>query len=77
MGSETALPGPFAIDTDGDDRLARVEVVSEFGRHFARLDANSDGAVTRAELLTVRNPPQRPLRERDFLEFEQRRQRRP
>lgn len=72
MGSETALPGPFSIDTDGDDRLARAEMISEFGRQFDRLDTNRDGSITRAELLTVRNPRQRPLRERDLREFQRR-----
>lgn len=73
MGSETALPGPFAIDTDGDDRLARTEVMNEFGRQFIRLDQNADGAITRAELLTVRNSRLRPLRERDLRQYERRR----
>lgn len=77
MGSETATPGPFAIDADGDDRLARAEMLDAFGRQFVRLDANRDGAVTRAELLTVRHPPQRPLRERDLRRFQERQPRRP
>ena len=74
MGSQTALPGPYAIDTDGDDRLARPEMVNEFGRQFIRLDTNADGAVSRAELLTVRNPRLPPLR-RDRDERAIRRQR--
>lgn len=72
LGSDTAMPGPFAIDADGDDRLARAEMLGEFGRLFVRLDVNSDGAVTRAELLTVRHPPQRPLRERDLRRLPER-----
>jgi hypothetical protein len=75
MGSETALPGPFAIDRDGDDRLARAEMLSEFGRQFERLDANRDAALARAELLTVRNPV-RQLQERDLRRL-QRQPRRP
>lgn len=75
MGSETALPGPFAIDTDGDDRLTGAELVNEFGRQFIRLDTDRDGAVARAELLTVRNPPQRPLREQDLRRFQERQRR--
>jgi hypothetical protein len=38
LGSQSALPGPFAIDADGDTRLSRVEFLSEFGRQFTRLD---------------------------------------
>jgi len=77
MGSQNALPGPFSIDSDGDDRLSRQEVLNEFGRHFIRLDADANGAVTRAELLTVRNPALRPLpRDLRLMDLERRRQRR-
>jgi hypothetical protein len=64
LGSQSALPGPFAIDADGNDRLSRDEFTAEFGRQFQRLDADTDGAVTHAELLTVRNPRLGPVRER-------------
>lgn len=73
MGSQSALPGPFAIDSDGDDRLSRPEVVNEFGRQFIRFDQNADGSLTRAELLTVRNPRMRPLRRDQELRPLQRR----
>jgi len=65
LGSQSALPGPFAIDADGDNRLSRAEFLAEFRRQFARIDKNGDGAVTRAELLTVRNPAMRPLWDRN------------
>jgi hypothetical protein len=65
LGSQSALPGPFAIDGDGDTRLSRDEFLAEFARQFTRLDRSADGAVSRAELLTVRNPGQQPLWDRN------------
>jgi hypothetical protein len=65
LGSQSALPGPFAIDADGDNRLSREEFLAEFRRQFTRLDKNKDGAVSRAELLTVHNPAMAPLWDRD------------
>lgn len=65
LGSQSALPGPFAIDVDGDNRLSREEFLAEFRRNFARLDKGKDGAVSRAELLTVRNPGLAPLWDRN------------
>lgn len=65
LGSATALPGPFAIDADGDNRLSQAEFVGEFRKHFTRLDKNADGAVSHAELLTVRNPALAPVWDRN------------
>lgn len=65
LGSQNALPGPFAIDSDGDTRVSREEFLAEFRRQFTRLDKNVDGAVSRAELLTVRNPALQPLWDRN------------
>lgn len=65
LGSATALPGPFAIDTDGDNRLSRDEFMAEFRRQFTRLDRNADGAISHAELLTVRGPRLAPVLNRD------------
>lgn len=65
LGSQSALPGPFAIDADGDNRLSPDEFLAEFRRHFTRLDTSKDGAISRAELLTVRNPNMRPLWDRN------------
>jgi len=61
LGSATALPGPYAIDTNGDDRISREELLGEFGRHFVRLDRDSDGAISHGELLTVSQPRMPPL----------------
>jgi len=65
LGSATALPGPFAIDADGDNRLSQAEFSAEFRRHFARLDRSADGAISHAELLIVRNPRQAPVFDRN------------
>jgi hypothetical protein len=64
LGSQSALPGPFAIDADGNDRLSRAEFLAEFARQYQRFDRDSDGAVSHAELLTMRNPSLPPVRER-------------
>jgi len=55
LGDRNALPSPFTIDTDGDNRITLAELTAQFDRLFARFDANHDGAVTRAELLTIRS----------------------
>ena len=62
LGDRNALPSPFEIDTDGDNRITFVELQAQFGRVVARLDRNKDGAVARAELLTIRAsvPRERP-----------------
>lgn len=77
LGSQSALPGPFAIDADGDDRLSSAEFTAEFARQFARLDRDSDGAISRAELLTVRNPRLPIARDRDLRRIERERERQP
>ena len=75
LGSQSALPGPFAVDTDGDNRITRGEFSGELGRQFDRLDADHDSAVTHAELLTVRNPQMRPMWDRNGRPVRQRQQR--
>jgi len=76
LGSATALPGPFAIDADGDNRLTQSEFTAEFRRHFTRLDTNADGAIGHAELLTVRNPRLAPVLDRNGRPIRQRERRR-
>jgi hypothetical protein len=68
LGDRNALPSPFEIDADGDNRITLAELQAQFARVVARLDRNKDGAVSRAELLTIRatvpreRPPEKPKR---------------
>lgn len=68
LGDRHALPSPFEVDRDGDDRISAAELEAALGATFARLDRDRDGMLTRAELLTIRaTAPNRlrPERERD------------
>lgn len=54
MGNRTALPSPFEVDRDGDNRITPTELVDRFELFFTRFDADKDGVLTRGELVTVR-----------------------
>ncbi|MBB5716128.1 EF-hand domain-containing protein [Sphingomonas aerophila] len=54
LGDQGALPSPFEVDRDGDNRVTTDELLAQFNKLFARFDKNGDKAVTRAEALTVR-----------------------
>ena len=54
LGDQGALPSPLEVDRDGDDRISLDELQVQFARLFGRYDKNGDGAVTRAEALTIR-----------------------
>lgn len=54
LGDQGALPSPLEVDRNGDDRITLDELQAQFAKLFARYDQNTDGAVTRAEALTVR-----------------------
>lgn len=64
LGDRNALPSPFEVDTDGDNRITLTELQVKMADIFRRLDRNHDGVVTRAECLTIRavvpsnRPPQ-------------------
>lgn len=55
LGDRNALPSPFGIDTDGDNRITLAELQAQFGKLFDRFDLNRDGAATRAELVNIRS----------------------
>ncbi len=57
LGDRNALPGPYEVDTNGDNRIALPELQSALARYFARYDLDKDGVVTRAELVTLRSAP--------------------
>ncbi|MGR6329273.1 EF-hand domain-containing protein [Sphingomonas sp. XXL09] len=54
LGDRNALPSPFEVDADGDNRITLAELDAAFGRIFDRLDKDRDGTVTRKETLTIR-----------------------
>ncbi len=58
LGDANALPSPFETDADHDNRITAAELTVKIGSIFTRLDRDSDGVLTRAELLTVRAVPQ-------------------
>ena len=62
LGDANALPSPYGVDTDNDDRITLAELTAEFDRFFDRYDADKNGSLTRAELLTIRSalPPRPP-----------------
>jgi hypothetical protein len=55
LGHRAALPSPFEVDVNGDNRITLDELQDRFALFFTRFDADKDGAITRAELVTVRN----------------------
>lgn len=57
LGDANALPSPYEVDADGDDRIAAAELQRRFAALFDRYDLDTDGALTRAELVTVRARP--------------------
>jgi hypothetical protein len=54
LGDRNALPNPFEIDIDGDNRITFEELTQRFAQFFARFDMDKNGAIARSELLTVR-----------------------
>lgn len=64
LGDRNALPNPFEVDRDGDNRITLDELMLRFDLFFSRFDANKDGVIVRSELVTVRNPVFDPGRRR-------------
>ena len=57
LGDRTALPSPYDADRDGDNLITLVELEAQFAKLFSRWDADRDGELTRAELLTFKARP--------------------
>lgn len=57
LGDANALPSPFSVDADNDNRITLAELQNALGQVFDRLDKDHDGVLTRAELLTIRANP--------------------
>ena len=57
LGDRHALPSPYEVDRDSDNRVTLAEMQDHFSRLFARYDRDRDGAVTRGELVTYRTQP--------------------
>jgi hypothetical protein len=57
LGDANALPSPFTVDADNDNRITLAELQDTLSRTFDRLDKDHDGVLTRAELLTIRANP--------------------
>ena len=51
LGSETALPGRLAFDPDFNNSITPDEFRNALRQQFIKLDKDSDGVLTRAELL--------------------------
>ncbi|MBO9714465.1 EF-hand domain-containing protein [Sphingomonas sp.] len=56
LGDRNALPSPFELDTNGDNRITFDELAARFDLYFTRFDANKDGVITRSELIQIRAP---------------------
>jgi len=54
LGNRNALPSPFEVDADGDNRITFDELATRFDLFFKRFDLNKDGVILRSELVTLR-----------------------
>ena len=54
LGDPNALPNPFEVDADRDNRITLDELTAALLFAFDRFDKDRDGRLTRAELVTVR-----------------------
>jgi hypothetical protein len=57
LGDRTALPSPYDADHNGDNTITLAELQAQFAKLFSRWDADRDGELTRAELLTFKTRP--------------------
>lgn len=66
LGDRNVTPSAFEVDRDGNNRITRDEMLVRVDAIVKRMDRNGDGAVSRAEMLTIRGNPRgdRPLDQR-------------
>jgi hypothetical protein len=57
LGNRNALPSPFEVDQDGDNRISLAELQARFELFFTRFDRDKNGSIARNELLTTRPQP--------------------
>ncbi|KQT31955.1 calcium-binding protein [Sphingomonas sp. Leaf412] len=57
LGDRAALPSPYEVDRDQDDKVTLNEMQDHFSRLFARYDRDGDKLISRAELVTYRTGP--------------------
>jgi Ca2+-binding EF-hand superfamily protein len=62
LGNRNALPSPFEVDRDGDNRITFDELATRFDLLFTRFDVDKDRVIVRSELVMLR--PQMLLRGR-------------
>lgn len=55
LGDRNALPSPYEVDGDGDNRISLPELTRRFTALFDRYDLNKDGVLARGELVTIRS----------------------
>lgn len=72
LGDQSAVPGRFDFDRNGDDKISKAEFIAELERRFAGFDKNSDGVIERSELITVALPPSQGKRDRQSQQAPQR-----
>jgi hypothetical protein len=54
LGDRNAVPSPFEVDRDGDNRITLDELQNRMSAIFARFDTDKDHVLTHKELLTIR-----------------------
>ena len=65
LGDRNAVPSALEVDRDGDNRITLAELSARFDAIFTRLDRDKDGALSHAELLTIRASAARGEGDRD------------
>lgn len=54
LGDRNAVPSPFEVDRNGDNRITLAELQDRIDGVFTRFDTDKDGVLIHKELLTIR-----------------------